>query len=393
MSIRHFGIDIHKNFVMVAAVNNKQETVQQPMRVEMSVLPQWIEQTLTPQDRCVIEVTNNAWYVHDLLEASAGEVIVANPYKTKLIASAKIKSDKVDAIALARLLAANFIYEVVVPDQDMRQHRQLASHYTSLTKQVRRIKAQIHALLDRHHHVCPANDVFSSAGLDWLNQLELPLIERTILDQLLGQLEVITQQRDETDRLIARLAEPDSQITRLMQISGINYFTAFALLAAIGDIRRFSSPDKLTAYMGLVPSLHQSGNYSHTGHITKAGNSQIRWLMVEAAWNAVRWEPHWRKVYDRIKQRRGSSIAIVAVARKLLVVVWHLLHNHSQYHHLKPATFVRKLQEWAWRIGRDYLPDDTSIEFVRRQLKTIQFHSLTTRLQTNKKGRLKLLPA
>ena len=107
MSIRHFGIDIHKNFVVVAAVNSQQEIVQQPMRVEMPCLEQWIQQTLSHQDRCVIEVTNNAWYVHDLLESSAGEVIVANPYKTKLIVSAKIKSDKVDALALAQLLAAN----------------------------------------------------------------------------------------------------------------------------------------------------------------------------------------------------------------------------------------------------------------------------------------------
>lgn len=111
--------------------------------------------------------------------------------------------------------------------------------------------------------------------------------------------------------------------------------------------------------------------------------------MVEAAWNAVRWEPHWRKVYERIKQRRG---AIVAIARKLLVVVWHLLHHQRQYQHLKPAIFVRKLQEWAWRIGQDALPDDTSIDFVRRHLKAIHFHALAVRLTTNKKGKLKLIP-
>ena len=286
----------------------------------------------------------------------------------------------------------NFIYEVVVPDQEMRQHRQLAAHYTSLTKQLRRIKAQIHALLDRNHHTCPVNDLFSTSGRRWLQQLDLSQIENAILVQLLGQLDLICDQRDETDRLIARLAEPDEQVARVMQVSGINYFTAFALRAAIGDIRRFSSPSKLAAYMGLVPSLHQSGNYSHSGHITRSGNSQIRWLMVEAAWNAVRWEPHWQKVYERIKQRRGSGIAIVAVARKLLVVIWHLLHNHCQYYHLKAATFVRKLQEWAWRIGRDHLPDDTSIEFVRRQLKLINFQSLAVRLTTNKKGKLQLLP-
>jgi hypothetical protein len=209
----------------------------------------------------------------------------------------------------------------------------------------------------------------------------------------LAQLDLIDHQRDETDRLIAQLAAQDGRTPRLMQVAGINYFTAFALLATIGDIRRFSSPSKLTAYMGLVPSLHQSGNQAHSGSITRSGNSLIRWLMIEAAWNAVRWEPHWKQVYERLKQRRGAGIAIVAVARKLLVVVWHLLHNHSLYHHLKPATFVRKLQEWAWRIGRDRLPEPTSMDFVRQRLKTIGLHDLVLRLTTNKKGKLKLLPA
>ena len=114
--------------------------------------------------------------------------------------------------------------------------------------------------------------------------------------------------------------------------------------------------------------------------------------MVEAAWNAVRWDPHWKRVYENIKQRRGSSIAIVAIARKLLVVVWYLLHDHRHYYHLKPAMFVRKLQDWAWRIGREHLEGATSIEFVRQRLKTIGFNDIVVRLTTNKKGKLKLLP-
>ena len=393
MQNRHFGIDIHKDFVVIAAVNRDQKVIQSPMRVDMSNLVHWAERTLGSQDRCVIEVTNNAWHVHDLLITYAGQVVVANPYKTKLIATARIKSDKIDALVLARLLASNFIYEVTVPDHAMRQHRQLSAHYTSLTKKLRRIKAQIHALLNRRNLRCPTQDVFSTAGRTWLEQLVLTPIEVSVLNQLLAQLDLIEQQRDETDRLVAQLAADDDRVPRLMQIAGINYFTAFALLAAIGDIRRFSTSGQLASYFGLVPSLHQSGNQTYSGHITRAGNSQVRWLMVEAAWNAVRWDSHWKQVYERLKQRRGAGIAIVAVARKLLVVVWHLLHDHSIYYHLKPAMFVRKLQEWAWRIGRHHLQQANSIDFVHQHLKSIGLYDLVIRLTTNKKGKLKLRPA
>ena len=151
-----------------------------------------------------------------------------------------------------------------------------------------------------------------------------------------------------------------------MQASGIGYYTAFAILAAIGQIQRFPSPDKLAAYAGLVPGQYQSGQHAFNGHITKTGSPLLRWLMVEAARVAVRWDPHWRQLYQRIATRRGSNIATVAVARELLVVIWCLLTRQTTYHHLQPQTFVTKLQEWAYRIGRAHLPANSSKEFVHQ---------------------------
>lgn len=205
---------------------------------------------------------------------------------------------------------------------------------------------------------------------------------------LLAQLDLLKTQRIQAERQIAQLAAQDDRVPRLMQITGIGYFAAFAILAAIGNIQRFPSAKRLASYAGLVPSLHQSGDQSYSGHITRAGSPNLRWLLVEAAWSAVRFDPHWQQVYEGIQRRRGRSIAIVAIARKILVVVWHLLSNHSTYYYLQPQIFVRKLQEWAWRIGRKELPSTSSIAFVQDRLNSVGLSDLAKALTTNRKGKL-----
>lgn len=187
--------------------------------------------------------------------------------------------------------------------------------------------------------------------------------------QLLAQLDLWQTQIDEVQAYIAQCAQYDPRVTRLMQIPGVGFYTAFAALAAIGDIQRFPSPKHLASYAGLVPSLYQSGQRNFSGNITKTGRSHLRWLMVEAAHIAVRWDPYWRAVFEHMAKRRGRSVAVVAVARKLLVVIWHLLTKEAPYHYLNPTSFIRKLKEWARVIDREALVVDTPREFVTYQLK------------------------
>jgi transposase len=376
-------MDIHKNYVMIAAVNREQQVIMQPHRVDMADLGQWVACHLSDQDEVMLEATTNAWPVVDLLRQHAGHVVVANPSKTKLIAEARIKNDKVDALALAQLLAARFVCDVWVPDQQVRESRALAAHRANLQKQCTRIKNRIHGLLRRHNLRRPERSLFTRAGREWLRALRLPLVDELQLRHLLAQLAFLEDQFDEADRLIAHQASHDPRVPRLMQATGIGYFSAFAILAAIGTIQRFPSPHKLTAYAGLVPRQHQSGHRSFNGHITKAGSSMLRWLMVEAARSAVRWDPHWQQIHDRIARRRGAAIATVAVARKLLVVIWHLLTEQSVYYHLRPQTFVTKLQEWAYRIGRDILPAASAKEFVRDHLTALGLVQLAVSLATS----------
>lgn len=393
MMHRYLGLDTHKAFVVAAAVDEQQQVLMEPQRVKMSDLAEWAARTLTPQDQVVIEVTSNTWSIYEVLATYAGHVVVANPYKTRLIAEARIKSDKVDALVLARPLAAHFICEVWVPTADGQQHRALVAHRVHLSQQASRVKNRIHALLSRHNWHCPVNSVFSTAGQAWLEALPFSPLEKLEVQHLRQQLTLLQTQLKETERQIAQLAAQDERIPRLMQLPGVGCFIAFALLAAIGDIHRFASPKQLASYAGLVPSLHQSGQRAKTGPITKAGNPQLRWLMTEAAQIAVRFDPHWQQVCQRIQQKHGKGVALVAVARKLLVVVWHLLHDQTLYYHLQPQMFVRKLQEWAWLIGPQQVTEGSAASFARQQLKTMGLHDLAIQLTTNRKGKLKVADA
>jgi len=389
MTSRFFGLDTHKQFVMVAAVDSEQTLLQSPYRVNMPQLEGWAANTLTVDDTVVIEVTTNTWQLHKLLSQYAGEVVVANPYKTKLIAEARIKSDKVDAIALAQLLASRFIAEVWVPDHETQQHRHLAAHRATLVRQCTRIKNRLHALVSRHNLHCPHPSLFSKEGRHWLSQQTLAPIPQLECRHWLRQLDLLKADIQETERLIAQRAVADARIPRLIQLTGIGVFTAFAILAQIGDIHRFASPKKLASFAGLVPSLHQTGNHSFNGHITKAGSPVLRWLLVEAARTAVRFDPHWQAIYNRLKAQRGANIAAVAVARKLLVVIWHLLHNHSTYYFLRPQTYVTKLQQWARLIGCQTLAI-SSREFVEQQLQRVHLEHIIQSLVSTKKGNLKV---
>jgi transposase len=388
--IPHFyGFDIHQKYVVVAAVSRDQDVLLEPTRVAMDELAHWAEQNLSAADAAVLEAGTNAWHVADLLAEHAQRVVVANTYKTKVIATARVKNDKVDALVLAQLLAGDLICDVWIPTSQNRVQRTLSAHRASLQKRCTQVKNQLHNMCHRHSQQCPESSLFTAAGRQWLLDLPLSTVDRMRIRHLLGQLELLEEQLDEADREIARRAAQDERISRLMQICGVGYYTAYALLAYIGNIQRFPEDDKLAAYAGLVPRQYQSGDRSYGGHITKSGNPMLRWLMVEAARTAVRYDPHWRRVHARIARRRGTNIATVAVARKLLVVVWHLLTEKSIYRHLRPQTFVTKLQEWAYRIGHNHLPAATSKEFVYGHLTNLGLHRLAKGLSSKgRNGRL-----
>jgi transposase len=310
--------------------------------------------TLTHEDHAVVEATGNATAVVEVIAPHVGRVVIANPHQVRLIAHAKIKTDIIDATVLAEPCASNFLPEVWVPDERTLALRRTVTRRNQIVRQRVRLKAITQSIL--HAHLlpqCPHADLFGKKGRTWLSAQHLPEDERDAADRHIREYDRLGEDLRALECDLARDALSDINIKRLMTVPGIDVVVALGLTAAIGPITRFSGLDQLVAYMGLNPSVHQSGNCRpQHGRITKLGRTHARTMLVEAAWQAVRSPGPSRGYYQRIAARRGNHIAAVAVARKLAVIVWHMLTKGEDYAHVPPALHARKLRDLDLRSGQ-----------------------------------------
>jgi transposase len=216
------------------------------------------------------------WAIAELLGRHAGRVTVSNPLRTKAIASAKVKTDRVDAKVLAQLAAADFLPAVWAPDEQTRALRRRVSHRASLVRQRTRLRNQVHAVLARNLVEVPVTDLFGQKGRRWLVGVELPGHEREQLESNLRLHDALDRELTAADGQLAQRALADAEVRRLMTIPGIGPVTALSLLAVIGDVTRFPSAGQLVGYLGLDPRVRQSGERpARTGHISRAGQAHV----------------------------------------------------------------------------------------------------------------------
>lgn len=357
--MRSLGLDVHKDFAEVAealpggAVRRIGRVRTTPM-----ALRAFAEQ-LGPDDQVALEATINTFAIAKLLGEHAGRVVISNPLRTRAIADAKIKTDKVDAGVLAQLLAADYLPAVREPDETTQQLRRLVARRAHIVRQRTRLKNQIHAILHRNLvSGCPATDPFGKRGRRWLSEVALPQEERDALDSNLRLFDLLGDELNLADGACARAASGREDVRRLMTVPGIDFAVALALIAAIGDVHRFASPHKLVSYLGLDPRVRQSGNGPSMAHlrITKIGRSHARGMLVEAAWAVARTPGPFRAFYDRIRSRRGPQIAVVALARKLAALVWFLISREQDYLWARPALVAWKYRRLELRAGAPRRP-------------------------------------
>jgi transposase len=351
-SSRFVALDVHKNYLVVGAVDAQLDVVLPPRRVSLLQFESWARKHLKATDAVVFEATTNAWYVHDLLEPLVDRVVVAHPYHVKLIAASLVKTDKRDTLALARILAANMVPAVWVPPVHVRDLRALVSHRTRLVRQRTAAKNRLRSLLHRHHIVPPSGAISSVESRAWWEGLPLSSSEKLRARQDLALIDYLSSPIAEVEAELARLSSSDpwaDQVPFLVQLPGIGMLTAMTVLSAIGDVTRFPTAKKLVGYGGLGARIHASGQTNRSGRITKQGRRELRAAMVEAAWVAVRSHPFWKDKFEALATRIGKQKAIVAIARKLLVVVWHVLTEQAVDRQADPETVARSLMTWATR--------------------------------------------
>ena len=340
---RVIGLDISKHSAEVAILEPGSSSCKRHRFVASPAGILGFASKLGPDDSVALESCTNAFAFHRLLCQHAGKVVVSNPLKTRVIAEAKVKTDKVDAEILARLLAADFLPPVWVPDTFTDQLRHWVNHRQGLVTQRTQAKNRIHAILHRNLITVDVTDLFGKAGRVFLANVELPAAERQLLDADMRTIDFHDTEILAAEQTLAEAVHRDEQIRRLLTIPGIALTSAVGLKAAMGDIHRYRAPANLVSYFGLNPSVYQSGLKAYTGHISRRGRSHARTVCVEAAHLLVRVPGPFHAFFLRLRRRKPYNVAITAVARKLVVLVWHMLTKNEDYRYASPALTREKL--------------------------------------------------
>jgi len=355
--MRSIGLDVHRDFCEVAIVEDSE--VRSAGRIATS--PESLglfAQSLCPTDQVVLETTSGAIAIARLLRPHVARVVLANAADVRAIAHARVKSDRFDAAILARLLAAGMLDGVWVPDERIGALRRRIARRAALVRQRTRAKNEIHAVIMR----CllgrpPASDLFGKKGRSWLATQQLPPAEQETVEGCLRQVDFLGAEIAAIDAKLADFALTSADAKRLMTIPGVDVAAACTLIAAIGDIRRFTSARKLTAYLGLDPRVRQSGEKpARHGRISKRGNPHARHVLVEAAHQAMRTPGPLRAFGERVHARKGSQVAAVAVARKIATIAWRMLTNDEDYAFQSPSLVRKKIRNAELKAGAPRLP-------------------------------------
>jgi transposase len=392
---RYIGLDVHKHYLIALGVNQELEVVLPARRVELVNLEGWMKKALTKQDEVVLEMTTNTWQLYyDELAEYAGRVTVVHPPHVALITRSQVMNDKIAASILARLLAKGLLVGIWVPPQEVRELRGLVAQRQKMTRLATQAKNRLHAVIQRHHLQPPAGNPFGKTNNGWWEALALGQLEKMNLQSDLETLQFAEKQEARMQKEMTSIAAENEEIGRLLHISGFGVITALTVYAAIGDIRRFAEPKKLVGYAGLGARVHDSGLTTRTGKITKAGRRDLRVALVEAAHVAANSHPHWKAELARLQPRLGYNKAIVAIARKLLIGVWHILSQRTTDRFAEPEKVSQKLLHFAYEVGKENRPGrQTAAQFVRERLDALGIGQELTNISWGSKKPIPLPPS
>jgi len=362
-------------------MNTSQEWILPPRKLEMSRFEEWAKRHLCESDAVVIETTTNVWDIYDIVQPLVGHAVVAHAGAVRQIAEARVKTDKEDVKRLIRLLIADIVPEVWIPPQPVRELRGLISYRQRLVKTGAMIRNRLHSFLHRHNLLLPEGGLVD--GEWWAQQEKISTLEKLQIQQELSLLAQIEAHKAELDRELGRQSLGEiwgKQAIRRMQLPGMGVVIAMTVLSAIGEIHRFEDANHLVGYSGLGAGVHDSGQEHIEKRITKSGRKELRWAMVEAAWRAVRMSPYWKEQYEKYLHRmRRPNQAIVVVARKLLVAVWHVLTKEETDERASEEDLAYKMLLWSWSLSEEARQGLTHKQFAKYALMRLGIQTDLTR--------------
>jgi transposase len=321
------GLDVHKNFCQAIVMTKDGELVKEGrIKSEKEDIQRFFSSLENVE--VAFEASGNYEYYYDILDSLGYKVHLSHPLKTRLIADARIKTDKIDAKAIADLLRGDLLPTSYVPPEKIRRIRHLVRHRIALGHHRTKLKNQIHAVLRRKNLKYQGQDTFTGNGIKWLRSLN-----NSEIDSYLAIFETVVREIKSVDRDINTESMNHKEIKLLTTIPGIGPYSAMLIFSEIGNIHRFNSEEKLFSYAGLIPRIHQSGENGYHGRITKEGSKYLRWILVEAVQVHIRYAPESKITYHyyRVKKKRPNNVAKVAAARKLLQAIYHMLKNEDEF--------------------------------------------------------------
>jgi transposase len=339
------GIDLHRKRSHIAVIDEEGEQLLSRRIVND---PQTFLALLEGAGECrvALEATYGWEWLADVLQDAGYELHLAHPMRTKAIASARVKTDAVDARTLAHLLRTDLLPEAYIAPRELRDLRDLLRHRVALTRMRSALKNRVSAVLAKHGIQRPYSDLFGPAALRFLTDVELREGPRRRLDSTLALIGDFTREIDATTQEIDARAHEDPYVPVLCQIRGVGRYIAMLVIAEVGDITRFATARRLCSWAGLTPTVRSSDGKARLGHISGQGSPPLRWALVEAAQHAAGGGGPLRHSYEQIAKRRGKQIAKVAIARRILTLCFYGLRD-GEIRCLAPRATTRAVRPTA----------------------------------------------
>jgi transposase len=343
----YLGIDQHARQITISLRDDNGDVVQAR---QVSTKPEKINEFFQKLTRerlrngesfvAILEVCGfNEWLIQMLNDYRCQQVILIQPEERK-----KQKTDRRDATALSEVLWVNRnrllagkpvrgLRQVEIPSATDRENRRLTTLRKEASRRRTAIINRIKYLIRRHNLLweMPTKTFPTQRAIAWLKELVLPKVDRWELEHLLVDLEHVQQRVAELEKILAERCAASEDTKLIATIPGVGAYTGTALACRVGRVERFPRSHSLANYWGLTPGCRDSGETRRPGSITKAGSTIARWLLAQMTRQVLRKDAQLREWFKRIKRRRGSSIARVAVMRKLATIIWHMLTKRQTY--------------------------------------------------------------
>lgn len=354
---RAVGLDVHPDTFAAAILSGrdplKARVAHSVTRQPLEALCAWAARHTTSQDVLLIEASANTFTIAERLRAIGRQVIILESHRAGQVGKSYLANDKLDAAKIARIYLSGLSIAVWQPDAETRQRRELLSTYQRCVKESTRAQQHLRSFLNEYavrlpkgFRLCRPQAIERLLTLrDWSPRQKL------LLQEMHGGLIATRERRQRLRRLMALEIEEQPDFLRLYKLAGLNLVTTYALIAVIGKIERFAHSKNLVSYLGLNPSVVQSGEFEGDGALRQHGRGSLRALLIQASKRLLTTNNPLQKWGLSVALRRGTNKAAVAVARKLTVAVWHVLRGQWNKALEENTTLLTKLAKLATELG------------------------------------------